>query len=54
MEKFKIPIVLSITGKTIRFPNDVLEAVEKAIEGKDCTFTVFCNRGCLCCVKESR
>ncbi|MGN0563896.1 MAG: YlcI/YnfO family protein [Candidatus Heritagella sp.] len=27
--------------KTIRFPNDIMEAVEQAIQGKDCTFSAF-------------
>ena len=29
------------TTKSIRFPNDVIERVEKAIVGRDCTFTAF-------------
>jgi hypothetical protein len=41
MEKFKIPVIPSTTNKSIRFPNNVIEGVEKAIEGKDCTFTAF-------------
>ena len=41
MEKFKIPIVPSTTNKSIRFPNDVIADVEKAIKGKECTFTAF-------------
>ena len=41
MKKFKIPSVPSTTNKCIRFPNNVIENVEKAIEGKDCTFTAF-------------
>lgn len=41
MAKFKIPIVPSTTNKSIRFPNNVIEEVEKAIEGKECTFTAF-------------
>ena len=41
MEKFKIPVVPSTTSKSIRFPNDVIANVEKAIEGKECTFTAF-------------
>ena len=28
-------------NKTIRFPNDVVEGVENAIKGKDCTFSAF-------------
>lgn len=41
MEKFKIPSIPPTTNKCIRFPNDVIENVEKAIEGKNCTFTAF-------------
>ncbi len=41
MGKFKIPSTPSTTNKTIRFPNDVIESVEKAIQGKDCTFSAF-------------
>ena len=38
---FKIPSIPPTTNKTIRFPNDVIDSVEKAIEGKDCTFSAF-------------
>ena len=41
MKTFKIPNVPPTTSKTIRFPNDVIEDVETAIKGKDCTFTAF-------------
>lgn len=41
MAKFKIPQTPPTTNKTIRFPNDVVEEVEKAIQGKDCTFSAF-------------
>ena len=41
MAKFKIPSIPPTTNKTIRFPNDVIEQVEKAIKGKDCTFSAF-------------
>ena len=41
MKKFKIPSVPQTTNKCIRFPNDIIEDVEKAIEGKNCTFTAF-------------
>ena len=41
MRKFKIPETPPTTNKTIRFPNDVVEAVESAIQGKDCTFSAF-------------
>ena len=41
MGKFKIPSTPATTNKTIRFPNDVIERVEVAIEGQDCTFSAF-------------
>ena len=41
MGNFKIPSIPPTTNKTIRFPNDVISQVEKAIEGKDCTFSAF-------------
>ena len=41
MRKFKIPSIPPTTNKCIRFPNDLIESVEKAIEGKNCTFTAF-------------
>jgi len=41
MEKFKIPVVPPTSNKSIRFPNNVIEEVNKAIEGKECTFTAF-------------
>lgn len=41
MGNFQIPSVPPTTNKTIRFPNDVIEKVENAIQGKDCTFSAF-------------
>lgn len=41
MKKFKIPSVPLTTNKCIRFPNDIIENVENAIEGTNCTFTAF-------------
>lgn len=41
MSKFQIPSIPPTTNKSIRFPNDVIEAVENAITGKDCTFSAF-------------
>jgi len=41
MKKFKIPKIPATTNKTIRFPNDVIEGVENAICGKECTFSAF-------------
>ena len=41
MGSFKIPSTPPTTNKTIRFSNDVVEAVEQAIQGKDCTFSAF-------------
>lgn len=41
MGEFQIPSTPPTTNKTIRFPNDVVEAVEEAIQGKECTFSAF-------------
>ena len=41
MGKFKIPENPLTVNKTIRFPGDTVEAVDKAIQGKDCTFSAF-------------
>ena len=41
MGKFKIPTSPATTNKTIRFPNDVIEAIEEAIRGKECNFSAF-------------
>ncbi len=41
MSRFKIPTVPPTTNKTIRFPNDLINKVENAICGKDCTFSAF-------------
>ena len=41
MKKFKIPKIPSSTNKSIRFPNDLIEQVEEAIRGQDCTFSAF-------------
>lgn len=41
MKKFKIPSVPPTTNKCIRFPNNIIDDVENAIKGKNCTFTAF-------------
>ncbi|MBQ6719994.1 MAG: hypothetical protein IJN20_06575 [Oscillospiraceae bacterium] len=41
MGKFKIPETPPTVNKTIRFPGDVVQDVEKAIQGKECTFSAF-------------
>lgn len=41
MKKFKIPSIPPSTPKSIRFPNDVIAEVEKAICGKDSNFSAF-------------
>ena len=38
---FKIPKLPSSTNKSVRFPNDMIEEVEDAIRGQDCTFSAF-------------
>ena len=41
MKKFEIPTIPSSTNKCIRFPNDVIEEVENAIKGTNCSFSAF-------------
>ena len=41
MGKFKIPEIPPTVNKTIRFPTDVVQAVEQAIQGKECNFSAF-------------
>ncbi|MBQ4641930.1 MAG: hypothetical protein IJB47_04905 [Oscillospiraceae bacterium] len=41
MGKFRIPETPPTINKTIRFPSDIVDGVEKAIKGKECTFSAF-------------
>ena len=41
MKKFKIPVIPATTNKCIRFPNDVIKDVQKAIKGKRSSFSAF-------------
>ena len=41
MGKFQIPSIPATTNKSIRFPNDLIEQVEAAIIGKECSFSAF-------------
>ncbi len=45
MKQFRIPKKIpkspTSTNKSIRFPNQVIEQVEAAIRGTDCTFSAF-------------
>ncbi len=41
MRRYIIPRIPPTTSKSIRFPNDIVEEVEKMICGKECTFTAF-------------
>lgn len=41
MRKFQIPKNPPTTSKSIRFPNDLIEQVEEAIRGTNCTFSAF-------------
>lgn len=41
MSKFKIPENPPAVNKTIRFPGGIVDGVEDAIKGKDCTFSAF-------------
>lgn len=39
--KFKIPTIPSTINKTIRFPSDLVNEVERLIQGQNCTFSAF-------------
>ena len=41
MSGLKIPKIPTTTNKTIRFPDDLIEEIESAIAGKECTFSAF-------------
>ncbi len=41
MGKFRIPSIPPTTNKSVRFPNNMIEQIEEAIRGKDCTFSAF-------------
>lgn len=41
MRKFKIPVMPSTTSKCIRFPDEIIEQIEKEIEGTTCSFSAF-------------
>ena len=41
MRPVKIPTIPPTVPKTVRFPVNILEEVEKAICGKECTFSAF-------------
>lgn len=41
MGKFIVPENPPTINKTVRFPSDVVDAVEREIAGKDCTFSAF-------------
>lgn len=41
MGKFEIPIKMSTTQHSIRFPNELIDEVEEAIRRKETTFTAF-------------
>ena len=39
MRRFKIPKIPVSSTKSIRFPNDMIEEVETAIQGTGCSFS---------------
>ena len=41
MSAFKIPVAPKSTQRSVRFPNDIIDRVEEAIRGKDCSFSAF-------------
>ena len=41
MRNFQIPMPPATTSKSVRFPAEVVDGVEKAIRGTNCTFSAF-------------
>ena len=41
MRDFHIPKIPATTNKSIRLPNDVIDKVEEANRGTDCTLSAF-------------
>ena len=41
MRNFQIPTPPATTSKSVRFPAEVVDGVEKAIRGTNCTFSAF-------------
>ena len=41
MASFRIPKPPKSSTKSVRFPNEVIDQVEEAIRGTDCTFSAF-------------
>lgn len=41
MKKFKLPAIPQTTQKSIRFPNEVIDQVEAAIQGTEVSFSAF-------------
>lgn len=39
--RFSVPVAEPTTNKCVRFPNDVIEGVERAIAGRQTTFSAF-------------
>lgn len=39
--KFKIPVTPTSTVKSIRFPDEIIQRVEEAIQKYDCSFNAF-------------
>lgn len=52
MAKFKLPVPPATTNKCIRFPNDLIEGIERAITGTNCTFSAFIIEAARVALKE--
>jgi len=52
MNKFKIPKVPPTEPKCIRFPTDLINAIEDVIRGRETTFSSFVVEACRFALKE--
>lgn len=52
MKKFKIPTIPNSQQRTIRFPNDLIEKVNKHIKGTKDTFSSFVRKAVQMALKD--
>ena len=52
MKKFKIPVPPTSTLKTIRFPDELIDDINKAIEGTECSFSAFVVEACKLAIED--
>ena len=52
MRKFKIPVPPTSTLKTVRFPDDLIEDINSAIQNTECSFSAFVVEACRVAIED--